>query len=150
MKPKIFLIALLLVALGATAHAQNNNPLTAVRFSENIAALSISDNLTVVLTEGTSSTITIEGNANSIAARMSDGHLSLEASDNFYAGKTIIYVPAGLLSKVFLNGTGTVRSATVLKGGKLRIYIGGEGKVNVRSTSPVIVENTDEVYFVKA
>lgn len=153
MKPKFFFMALLLLSFGATAFSQDKKttePLTTVQFSEAITSLTINDNLTVVLTDGASPNISAEGNSKALSARLDDGHLLLSARYPHQTPQTVVYVPAGLLRKVFLNDAGTVRSATALKQDKLKIFMSGEGKVEVRSLGAVTVETLDDVQFVKA
>lgn len=153
MKPKFFFIALLLVSIGTTAFAQDKKgtePLTAVYFPEAITSLSINDNLTVILTEGASPNISVEGDAKAVIAKFEDGHLLLSAGNQYQTAKPVVYVPAALLKKVFLNDAATLRSATALKQGKLKIFMSGEGKVDVRTLGAITIETIDDVEFIKA
>jgi hypothetical protein len=152
MKPKLFLAALLLVAASTAAVAQKSKPTppsTTVHFSEAFTSLVVDDNLNVVLTEGTSPDILVEGDAKSLVAREVDGSLLLSFQKTYSANQTTVYVPASLLSKVYLNGTGTLRSATTLQNRQLKIILTDEARVHVKSTGNVSVETWNEIDFVK-
>jgi len=152
MKPKLVLAALLLVIASTVAVAQDRKTMpspTTVHFSEAFTSLVVEDDLTVVLTVGASPDITIEGDARSVMTKEVDGSLSLSVLGVHAAGQTIVYVPASLLSRVYMNGTGTLRSATTLQNRKLKIILSDEAKVRVKSTGNVSVETWNEIDFVK-
>lgn len=152
MKPKSLLVALLLVTVSTAAIAQNRKPTPSsmtIRFAEVFTSLVVEGNLTVVLTESTSPDIILEGNASTVAAKEADRTLSLSAYNGYAPNETVVYVSAGLLSHVYLNGTGTLRSASTLQNHGLKIVLSDEAKVWVKSTGYVTVETASNIDFVK-
>lgn len=154
MKPKFLFLALLLMALATTAfsqkHKANDNRSTTIRFSETFTTVSINDDLNVVLIEGALPEITVEGTAkHAIEAKVTDGHLYLGSRGQSAAPKGKVYVPVGLLTKVFVHGNGVLQSASVLNHNRLKVFLAGEAKINLRSTGSVTVETLNDIQFVK-
>lgn len=153
MKPKILLAILLLVcaSLGATAQQRKTvPPLKSISLTETVTQLFIQDDIEVVLTDNPATEILVDGNAAALETRQADGQLLLSVRDGYSLNNLKVYVPARSLSKIFLNGNGLLRSASVLQGGKLRIYLAAEAKIQVRSVGSVTVEPVNDIRFVKA
>src|SRR5947209_16879226 len=117
MKPTFFFIALLLAVVSTSAFAQTNkaNALRTLHFSDSFTSLTVEDDLTVILTDDTVPDIKVEGSADVVMAKETEGNLFLYVRNGSTAADVKVYVPGRLLSKIFMNGKGTLGSATTLQ-----------------------------------
>jgi hypothetical protein len=150
MKPIIFFVSLLVSSLSFSAFAQKNSsaetPAKIIQFKEVFTTVSIEDDLEVVLTDGNSDNIAVDGN---VKATMSEGQLFLSAKNPRMAAGNKVLIPANFLSRVYMNGNGSLSSESVLRNKKVKIYLASEAKINVRSLGNVAVETVDGIQFVK-
>lgn len=151
MKPTFFFICLLVSSLSFSAFAQKpvQQSSKTIHFKEIFTNVTIDDDMTIVLTEGSSDKVTVEGDAKALNATVADGRLYLSAKNPRLADGIKVYVPAGFVSKVYMNGNGSLSSASVLANQKIKIYLASEAKIHVRSTGNVTVETIDEIQFIK-
>jgi hypothetical protein len=149
MKPTITAVCLLLCSFCFWGFAQT--PLAAatrIPVTEIFTTLSVDENLDVVLTSGPSDEIWVEGSTKHLSVQLTDSHLRL-APLQPYTSPAKIYVPATYLSKIYMNGAGSLSSASLLNSKHLRVILFGEASVAIRSTGRVSVETADEIRFVK-
>ena len=149
MKPNFFVTILLLTGVSLASFAQNQKPSSTLHFSESITSLNIDGDMTVVLVEGTSSDVVVDGDPKDIFAKQTDGHLSLVGRIDRSVAYAKVYVPAGFLSRVYVNGAAVLKSASTLSNRNLKIFMQAEGKVHVQSTGNVTVETSDDIRFMK-
>ncbi|HYH14289.1 MAG TPA: DUF2807 domain-containing protein [Flavisolibacter sp.] len=149
MKPKFFL-CLLISALSFSAFAQKSLPQEktprTIHFKEVFTNVSIDDDVNVILTEGSSDKIIVEGD---VKATITDGHLYVAARNPRLAYGMKVYIPASFLTKVYMNGNGSLTSANILSNQKMKIYLTAEAKIHVRSTGNVTIETVDDIQFIK-
>lgn len=150
MKPILIAISLLVSSLNFSASAQKvagpEKPPKVIQFKENFTAVTVDDDLEIILTDGASDKITADGD---VRAMVSDGHLYVSARNPRLAARTKVFIPSAFLSKVNMNGNGSLGSAVVLQNKKVRILLASEAKINVRSFGNVSVETVDDIQFVK-
>ena len=115
MKPTLFFLCLLVSGLSFSAFAQKA-PAKTIQFKEVFTNVSINGELSIVLTEGASDKITVEGD---VVASVFDGHLSVAARNPRLASEMKVYIPASFLTRVFMNGNGSLSSATILPNQKM-------------------------------
>ncbi|HYO21115.1 MAG TPA: DUF2807 domain-containing protein [Flavisolibacter sp.] len=151
MKPTIFFLALLLSSLTFSAFAQktSQNETKLIQLKEVFTSMSVDNDIDVVLTESKTGEMVVEGNAKLLDMRLSDGHLSLSKKQLGVSAPIKVHVPASYLSKIFMNGNGTLSSSAVLSNQKMKILLAGEAKIAVKSTGSVTVETAEEIQFVK-
>ena len=150
MKPTIFILCLLISSLSFSAFAQKSVPQEkaskTIHFKEAFTNVSIDDDINVILTDGSSDKIMVEGD---VKASVNDGHLYVAARNPRLAYGMKVYIPASFLTRVYMNGNGSLTSATILSNQKMKIYLAAESKVHVRSTGNVTIETVDDIQFVK-
>jgi len=150
MKPILIAISLLVSSLNFSASAQKHvgpeQPSKVIQFKENFTVVTVDDDLEIILTDGTSDRIAVDGD---VKAMVSDGHLYVSARNPRLAAGTKVFIPSAFLSKVNMNGNGSLSSAAVLQNKKVRILLASEAKINVRSFGNVSVETVDDIQFVK-
>lgn len=151
MKPKFFFICLLFSTIGLSAFAQKTAPQDTkkIQLTETVTTLIVEDDITVVLTDSKADYVSVEGNPKAVQANIVDGQLVLSARRSFGTSDVTVYVPAGQLSKVFLNGTGSLSSSEILSNQRIKIFLASEAKINVRSKGSVSVETHDDIQFVR-
>jgi hypothetical protein len=151
MKPKFLFLCLLLSTIGLSAFAQSTAPQAAkkIQLTEAVSTLIVEDDITVVLTDSKADHLSVEGDAKAVLATIVDGQLVLSARKSFGASDVTVYVPAGQLSKVFLNGTGSLSSSEILSNQRIKIFLASEAKINVRSRGSVSVETNNDIQFVQ-
>lgn len=157
MKPKIFILGLLLCTACTAAFAQKTKPehpvSTTVHLTEVPRALFVDNDVSVILTDGKTADVTIEGDARDVKAvrvKMNDGDLLLSSSFGQSMAGLKVYVPATQLAKINLFGKSVLRSTATLQNPHLKIIVDGEGIVNVSSAGKVVIESTDGYDFVKS
>ncbi|RYZ27296.1 MAG: hypothetical protein EOO10_13165 [Chitinophagaceae bacterium] len=150
MKPILIAISLLVSSLHFSASAQKNQelekPSKVIQFKENFTIVSVDDDLEIILTDGASDKIAVNGD---VKAMVSDGQLYVSARNPRLAAGTKVFIPSAFLSKVYMNGNGSVSSAAVLPNQKVKILLASEAKINVRSLGNVTVETIDDIQFIK-
>jgi formylmethanofuran dehydrogenase subunit D len=150
MKPKFLFICLLLSTIGFSAFAQQSVPQDKkIQLTETATSLVVEDDITVVLTDSKADYLSVEGDSKAVVATIQDGQLVLSARKSHLASNVTVFVPAGQLSKVFLNGTGSLSSSDILSNQKIKIYLASEAKINVRSKGAVSVEAFNDIQFVR-
>lgn len=157
MKPKIFILGLLLCTAGTAAFAQKTQPevpvSTTVHLTEVPRALFVDNDVSVILTDSKTTDVVMEGDARDVKAvrvKMNEGTLSLYSSSGQSMAAVKVYVPATQLAKINLLGKTVLRSATTLQTPHLKIIVDGEGIVAVSSVGKVVIEDTDGYSFVKS
>jgi hypothetical protein len=150
MKPILIAISLLVSSLSFSAFAQKGqgpekSP-KVIQFQEAFTTVSVEDDMEIILTDGHSDKIAIDGD---VRAVVSDGHLYVSARNPRQAHAMKVFIPSAFLSKVFLNGNGSLSSASVLRNQKVKIFLASEAKINLRSLGNVTVETLDDISFVK-
>lgn len=149
MKPILIAISLLVSSLSFSVFAQKTVTEKApkvIQFNEVFTTVSIDDDLEVVLTNGSSDKIVVEGD---VKATIADGHLYIAARNPRLASGMKVFVPADYLSKVYMNGNGSLGSSTVLQNHRVKILLTAEAKINVKSTGNITIETVDDIQFVK-
>ena len=150
MKPILIAITLLVNSLSFSAFAQKSGvaekSTKVIQFQEVFTTVSIDDDLEVVLTNGTSDKIAVNGD---VKATIADGHLYISARNPRLAPGMKVFIPADFLSKVYMNGNGSLSSASVLQNQKVKILLASEARINVRSVGNVTIETVDDIHFVK-
>lgn len=150
MKPILFFVSLLMSSLSFSAFAQKSSsaetPAKIIQFKEVFTTVSIEDDLEVVLTDGNSDNIAIDGN---VKATLSEGQLFLSAKNPRIAARNKVVIPANFLSRVYMNGNGSLSSENVLRNSRVKIYLASEARINVRSLGNVAVETVDGIQFIK-
>lgn len=151
MKPKFLFLCLLLSTIGLSAFAQKMAPQDTkkIQLTETVTTLYVEDDITVVLTDSKADHLSVEGDAKAVLATITDGQLVLSARKTYGATGVTVYVPAGSLSKVFLNGTGSLSSSEILSNQRIKIFLASEAKINVKSKGSVSVETQDDIQFVR-
>jgi len=150
MKPKFLFLCLLLSSIGLSAFAQKTAPQDKkIHLTETTTTLVVEDDITVILTDSKADYLSVEGDPKAVLATIVDGQLTLSARKSYGGSNVTVYVPAGHLSKVFLNGTGNLTSSDVLSNQKIKIYLASEAKINVKSKGAVSVETQDDIQFVR-
>ena len=150
MKPILIAISLLVSSLSFSAFAQKSNVSEKspklINFKEVFTTVSVDDDMEVILTEGASDKIVVDGD---VKASVSDGHLYVAARNPRLASGTKVFIPSAFLSKVYMNGNGSLSSAAVLRNQKVKILLASEARINVRSLGNVTIETLDDIQFVK-
>jgi hypothetical protein len=150
MKPTLFFICLLVSSLSFSAFAQKSEGTDktpkAIHFKEIFTTVSIDDDMEIVLMDGNSDKIVVEGD---VKASVSDGHLYVSAKNPRLASGIKVFIPASFLSRVYMNGNGSLSSASVLHNQKVKIYLASEARINVKSLGNVTVETINDIQFVK-
>jgi hypothetical protein len=150
MKPILIAISLLVSSLSFSAFAQKSDGTEKspklIHFKEAFTIVSIDDEMEVILTDGASDKIAADGD---VKAVVSEGHLYVSARNPRLAAGTKVFIPSGYLSRVYMNGNGSLSSASVLHNQKVKILLASEAKINVRSLGNVTVETIDDIQFVK-
>jgi hypothetical protein len=150
MKPTLIFICLLVSSLSFSAFAQKSGvqdkPAKTIHFKEVFTNVSIDDDVNVILTEGSSDKVVVEGD---VKATVVDGHLYVSARNPRLAYGMKVYVPASFLTRIYMNGNGSLTSANILSNQKMKIYLAAEARIDVRSTGNVTVETVDNIQFVK-
>jgi hypothetical protein len=152
MKPTFIAICLLLSSLGFSAYAQKAAPseTQTIQLKEVFTSLSVDNDIQVVLTENTAGEMLVEGDVKSLDIQLVDGHLQLSKKQPAKLSPLKVYVPSVYLSKVYMNGNGSLSSASVLSNNRIRIILGGEARIAVRSIGHVILETENGIQFVKS
>lgn len=149
MKPTIIALCLLLGSFGLSAFGQKTPETKLIQLKEIFTSLSVDSDIHVVLTENKAGDILVEGDVKALDIQLNDGHLQL-AKRHHMTAPVKVYVPSAYLLKVYMNGTGSLSSSTVLSGQRLKVVLAGESKIAIRSTGNVIVEAMDDIQFIKS
>lgn len=157
MKPKIYLLGLLLCTACTATFAQKGKPAqpvsTTVHLSEAVRTLLVENDVTVVLTDEKSDDVIVEGDARDVKAlrvQMDEGRLSLSSSSATNLAGVKVYVPATRLAKINLQGKSILRATTTLQNPTLKVILDGEGIVNLSSTGKLVIEGTADFDFVQS
>ena len=118
-------MTLLVSSLSFSAFAQKkdlSNP-KHIQFKEVFTTASIEDDVQIILTNGASDKITVDGD---VSAYVSDGQLYIRAKNPYLAAGTKAFIPADFLARVYMNGNGSLSSASLLRNQKVKIYLASE------------------------
>ena len=121
-----------------------------IQLKEIITSLAVENDIHVVLTETKSGEILVEGQVNALDIHVSDGQLQLAKKYEKLNAPLKVYVPATYLSKVYMNGTGSLSSSTVLTSPRIKVILSGESTIAIRSAGNVTVETMNDIQFVKS
>jgi hypothetical protein len=149
MKPKLFFLCLLVSAFSFSAFAQKSavdKAAKTIHFNEVFTNVSIDDDVDVILTEGSSDKVVVDGD---VKATVIDGHLYLAARNPRLAYGMKIYVPSSLVTRVYVNGNGSLTSRDILSNRKMKVYLTSEARINLRSHGALTIETVDNIQFVK-
>ena len=156
MKPKFLSFLLLFCVITFSAYAQKKQlpePVSkAIRLDGSFTSLIVEDDLFVVLTESNSGELIVTGNEQDVKklkAQLDGGQLVLSFMPSFTQPDIKIYVPAGLLRKINVNGKSHLTSAFVLTNPNLSVIVGGEGKVALQSNGKLTVLGNHDYDFIR-
>jgi uncharacterized protein YabE (DUF348 family) len=150
MKPILIVFSLLVSSLSFSAFAQKSDVAQkspkVIHFQEVFTTVSIEDDMEIILTDGNSDKIAVDGD---VKAVVSEGHLYVSARNPRLASGMKVFIPSAFLARVFMNGNGSLSSASVLRNQKVKVLLASEAKINLRSLGNVTVETMDDIQFVK-
>ena len=157
MKMKLFTLAAALLAVTSfsfAAPASSGEPSTmTINLSRKYTSLDLRGDIKVVLTNDAADKLTItgdKGDVKKIRASVSRGTLSVWSTDGSSSKKDVtIYVPAGWLDLVIINGDAELETKEALRNNELTVEVNGECKVNIRSLGKVTMKNSDEFVFIR-
>lgn len=149
---KLILAALFLSAGGFTSSASVQPEPVPVRITipGAITSLVINEGITVVLTNEQSKEIIVEGgqaDQNPLKLELSSGKLTISRNAAVKAGKLVVYVPAGNLRTVSINGVAELTSNAVLPLKKLDISMESECSIRIRTTGKVNIITWNDIEY---
>ncbi len=103
-------------------------------------------NISVILTSEPAGTVVIEGNKNDVdntKYKNKNSELTIYAGKKKRFGKITIYLSAGTLKQMLINGDGNVASIGTVKTDNLQIWLNGNIDVDININGKVSVDSGD-------
>lgn len=114
-----------------------------IKSSEGIKSLVVNNEVSVVLLNSVSNQISIEGDRNVIelySIELKKNTLTITNNSKEDRTGAIVYVPAGLINQVTINGNSAVTSKETLRNKHISVWMNGESNFWVRTYGKVYVE----------
>ena len=133
-------VAVIALVITATTSAQQffEDPLIKIKkidIAETFNKIEVRGNAVIVLTNNLTNSVVLRGDVNDMeqaTARVKKGKLIINANENYYAGKFIIYLPAGSIHSLATSGNTEILSTGTIKVSDLEILLSGSSRVSIR------------------
>ena len=134
------LFVLIALAITGTTSAQQlfEDPDIQIRkidIAEAFNKIEVRGNVIIVLTNDLTNRVVLRGDVNDVqeaSARVRKGKLIIDATPKYYAGKFIIYLPAGSINSLATSGNTQIVSSGTIKVSDLEILLYGSSHVSIR------------------
>lgn len=157
---KKLIICLLAITATLSSFSQSltneNYGVRKIKSTEAIKSLVVNDEVSVVLLNSSSDAITIEGDKNAIelySIELKKNSLTITNNSKENRTAAIVYVPAGLIDQVTINGNSAVTSKETLRNKHIAVWMNGTSNFWVKTYGKVYVqaaEGFDYTYVTKS
>ncbi len=151
---KKLIVCLLAITATLSSFSQSltneNYGVRKIKSTEGIKSLVVNDQVSVVLLNSSSDEISIEGDKNAIelyAVEQKKNTLTVTNNSKDDRKAAIVYVPAGLIDQITINGNSAVTSKEFLRNKQIAVWMNGTSNFWVKTYGKVYVQAADGYDF---
>jgi hypothetical protein len=151
---KLIIMAVSLLTVNAALFAGNSSVSPVTEYSKVISAkapfhsIVVNNDIDVVLTEATDNTIEIKGeeaDVKKVNHYVKKGVLYIGSKVGSLKNKAVVYVSVNDLQSIEVNGKSTVTSKGFLSSSKLKVFVNGEAKFDLKNQGQMLFESDEEI-----
>ncbi len=140
---KITIITALLIIAGTNAFAaeETSVPNTSIiLYHQPFTKIVVENDIDILLTEGAEKSMQFSGDETDIKKavwEIKDGTFYLKSTGRSLKNKVVLTINVSGLNNIFIYGSSDVCSAGRLQSKRLKVYIDGDGMVNLKNTGSI-------------
>jgi Putative auto-transporter adhesin, head GIN domain len=151
---KIIIIAVSLLTVNAALFAGNSSVSPVTEYTKVISAkapfysIVVNNDIDVVLTEATDILIEIKGEeegVKKVSHYIKKGVLYINSKQGSLKGRATVYVSVNGLQSIEVNGKSTISSKGVLNSSKLKVFVNGEARFDLKNYGQLLIEADEEI-----